>query len=161
MLPAAFSLSYVSQARSQRLIWRYKQYSMAMWCIPVPMRILHNYDLLQSHQGLPRPLSLVQNTALTLQQRIAALQQSLQENHESIKDKEASLAALHARKQGAASGVADGAKRSLQASNSLRNAQAHQALRASLLCEKQELIAHLQEELGQVRLRLTSHENAA
>ena len=49
-----------------------------------------------------------------------------------------------------ASGIADGAKRSLQTSSSLQNAQAHQALRASLLCEKQELISNLQDELGQV-----------
>ena len=50
------------------------------------------------------------------------------------------------------SGVKDGAERSLKASNSLRNAQAHQTLRASLLAEKQELISHLQEELGQVNV---------
>ena len=65
-------------------------------------------------------------------------------------EKKASLTALNARKEGVALGVQDGAQRSLKASNSLRNAQAHQALRASLLSEKQELISHLQEELGQV-----------
>lgn len=59
---------------------------------------------------------------------------------------------MNARKQGVVSGVKDGAERSLKASNSLRNAQAHQALRASLLAEKQELISHLQEELGQVNV---------
>lgn len=98
------------------------------------------------------PAVNLQNASLTLQQRIEALHQGLHQANESISDKKASLASLNVRKQGVATGVSDGAKRSLQASNSLRNAQAHQALRASLLCEKQELITHLQEELGQVTM---------
>lgn len=92
----------------------------------------------------------MQNASLTLLNRITELQEHLLATNSSIQEKKASLAALKQRKQGVAFNVAEGAKRCLKASNSLRNAQAHQALRASLLSEKQELINHLQEELGQV-----------
>ncbi len=91
-----------------------------------------------------------QNASLTLLHRIEEVQQTLEQTQEAIEEKKTSLASLDARKQGVVSGVQDGADRSLKASKSLRNAEAHQALRASLLLEKQELISHLQEELGQV-----------
>lgn len=93
----------------------------------------------------------VQKTSANLFQQVEDLQQKMQEVFESIKEKKGSLVALGTRSQGVARGVSDGALRRDQVAHALRIAQTHQALRASLLTEKQELINHLQEELGQVR----------
>ena len=82
------------------------------------------------------------------------LQTDLQLRTESAGVMRATLASLNARHESEAIGVLESTRRCLQYKAALQRAQAHRALRASLLTEKKELIANLQQELGQVRAPL-------
>ena len=83
--------------------------------------------------------------------RIDGLQTDLQLRRESAAVMRATLASLNDRHESEAVGVLESTRRCLQYKTALQSAQAHRALRASLLTEKKELIANLQQELGQVR----------
>ena len=96
-------------------------------------------------------ICVLQNTASTLLAGFDGLQTDLQLRRESAAVMRATLASLNDRHESEAVGVLESTQRCRQYKTALQTAQAHRALRASLLTEKKELIANLQQELGQVR----------